>query len=521
MAIPIDNLGLDTLLKERVYIKWVDDQGEPFSLGSCLPRNKQKTNLLMQVVCDSEGRIHVHFSLKITYKAVGKSRQMELLLVVPPHGDFEYAWKSRPIVQISDLCHADASAIHEAGISNSEQLHVLSFDLRFLGFVAKQAKISKIPCNDNDVPRSLAHTLRLLSLVKTFQVYIRPSDYAQQSLSSIRQRLSGTGAEISISDMIEMYSRQGIELVDWTKFGLQEPPDTVPSPVVLPSPDARGLPDVLAPPGILPPPYVTNDGSRSTRVQVPQSPPDANININLAPNINEAIVLATPGSLPVHHGIFSPDSEKPSEVAKDLDLDDVYQDSGHVENLELDSDEERLAELNAQQLSQQLRQDETSNALRLELRDWLDAAMTINGDVYKHRGLSQKLSILGTSVRKSDVELFNATRPWCSALFLFNPTDSSRQASKEADGSFVSDMANLIKWVNTFHRGAEMTKLKDEFLQLGSVARACDMEQYRRHKRDIILCILVNPDLGRVDRENSKVLSGKRKFSEIGSIGCG
>ncbi|KAM3066405.1 hypothetical protein ACMFMG_012095 [Clarireedia jacksonii] len=510
MAVPIDNLGLKSLLKERVYTKWVDNLGESFTLGSRSHTNKEETELLMEVVCDSEAHIRVHFSLDIFCRVNGKQRPTQLLLVVPPHGDFNYALKSRPIRQLGDFLHSDAVAVHDAGIIKSEQIHVLPFNLRSLGFVVKKTR--KLNTPSNSTSKELARMIRSLSLVKTFKVYIKPSDYAQQNLKTVWERLSGTGAEISISNMMDMYSIDDVEVVDWTKFGLEEFLDTLSPPIALPSQDARVTPNAL------PPPYAKNDAQRSTGVEIPQSPPNAYTNTKLVPNIGDAIVPATPSSLPVCHGIFSPEPEKQSKVAGDSDLDDIHKDSGHVENFELDSDEERLAALNAQQLSQQLRQKEISDTLLSRFRNWLNATMAIDGNVYKNPELTTKLRTLGTSVRNSEVGLFEATKHWCSALFLFKQTDASSQAngdpSKQTDGYFVSDMAELIKWVNKFHRDAEVTVLKHDFLRLGSAARACDTEQYMHHKCEIILRIFVSPT------GSNKVWSGKRKFSEIGSIGC-
>ncbi|RAL62126.1 hypothetical protein DID88_002612 [Monilinia fructigena] len=226
--------------------------------------------------------------------------------------------------------------------------------------------------------------------------------------------------------MRKIYSRKGIMLVDWAQIKLK---------------------GKLTPPPLQPPPYTEHDAQRSTEVQVPRSPPIADV------DANRDIVPATPSLLPVCHGIFSPDGKEPSDVAEDLDLNDICKDLGHVEPyLEMDSDEEYLA---------------ASEALRSEFKEWLKAAMSINENVYEHSGLSKKLFALGDSVHMSNVGMFDAIRPWCSALFLCDPTGSSRPT----DEWFVSDMAGLIKWVNKFCRGAEMTMLMDDFLKLGSAAR--------------------------------------------------
>ncbi|PQE08124.1 hypothetical protein CJF31_00008220 [Rutstroemia sp. NJR-2017a BVV2] len=501
MAVPIENLGLENLLQERVYIKWVDDEGNPYTLGSCLAGNKENTNLVMKVVCDSEGRIHVYFSLKVTYKVTGKSRQMEMLLVIPPHGDFEYSLKFLPITGLDDLSFLDASALHEAGISNLEHIIVLPFDLQFTGFVVRKEKDSTTILPSNPTSSKLIQTLKSLSATKSFKVYIRPNDYAREHLKQVHERLRDRGAWICEPDMLEMYSQQGIMLVDWSLIKHQEP---------------KGRP-----PPRPPPPYTERDAQKSPEVQVPESPPNANADAESPPNINESIILATPSPPPVCHGIFSPSSQEQSDAAEDVDLDDIYKDPAHLEtHFEVDSDEEYLAELNAQQLSQQLRQAASTEILRSEFRDWLNAAMALNENIYEHTALTQKLFTLGQSVRKANVSLFDATRSWCSALFFCNPKDSDTNRAEE---SFVADMARLVKWVNTLRRGAEMTLLMEDFLRLGSAARECDKDMYRRCKVDVLLRVFVEWEYGStgtstgINGESSKVLARKGDILDIGS----
>ena len=486
MAVPIEKLGLENLLQERVYVKWVDE-GHTYTLGSCLADNKENINFLMKVVCDSEKRIHVYFSLKATHKHTGKNRSMEMLLVVPPHGNFDCYLKSLPISELDDLSSHDASALHEAGISNLEHIIVLPFDLQFEGFVVRKERESATILPSNSASSTLMQKLKSLSVTKSFKVYIRPSDYARANLRTVDERLRDKGVWICEPDMRKIYSRQGIMLVDWAQIKHRE------------------LKGRLLPPPPQPPPYTKHDAQRSTEVQVPRSPPVADA------YSNKDIVPATPSLLPVCHGIFSPDCGEPPDVAEDLDLDDIRKDSGHVEPyLERDSDEEYLAALHAQQCSQQIRQETSSEALRLELKEWLKAAMSINENVYEHSGLTKKLFALGDSVHASNVGMFDAIRPWCSALFLCDPTDSS----KLTDEWFVSDMAGLIKWVNTFHRGAEMTILIDDFLKLGNAARLCNKNQYKLQKTDFLLRIWVEFDCSNIsiNGESRKVLSRKRNI---------
>ncbi|ESZ98687.1 hypothetical protein SBOR_0925 [Sclerotinia borealis F-4128] len=462
MAIPIEKLGLEHLLQERVYIKWVDDEGNPYAMGSCLAGNKDDSNLHMKVVCDSERRIHVYFSLNVTYRHNGKYRQMEMLLAVPPHGDFKSSLKFLSISGLDDLSSSDASDLHEAGISKLEHIILLPFDLRFTGFVVRKEKKFATIVPDNPTSSKLIRTLISLSRTKSFNVYIRPSDYAREHLKVVHELLCDKSVSICEPDMRKIYSQPDIILVDWAKIIYQEGKDR-----------------------LLSPPPAKHDAQRSTEVQVPQSPPPP-----------------PPAK---------PDCEEPSDVPENLDPNDFYQDSGHVETYpEVDSDEECLAALN----DQQLRRDASSEARRSEFKEWLNAAMAINENIYGHRGLTQKLSALGQSVRTSNVRMFDAIRPWCSALFLCDPTDSSGRM----DEWFVSDMAKLIRWVNMLHRGAEMTLLMDDFLKLGSSARACDKDQYRLHKVDFLLRVFMefNQSSISVNGVSRKVLLS-RKSNVLGT----
>ncbi|KAM3066998.1 hypothetical protein ACMFMG_011780 [Clarireedia jacksonii] len=224
----------------------------------------------------------------------------------------------------------------------------------------------------------------------------------------------------------------------------------------------------------------------------------AHIDAKSQSSIHGAIVPATPSPLPVCHDIFSPNCEEPPKVARNLDLDvDLDLHDVHETHLDVDSDEEYLAAMNAQQLSQQLRQDATSRDLGSKFKEWLNNAMKEDENVYKHSELTRKLFTLGKSVHPSDASE--------------NPTDSSRPA----DEPLVSDMADLIKWVHAFYFGAEW--IIDDFRKLGRAAQACNKEQYRRHKLDCVYRIFVEFDYinTSANQESSQILSRKRKSWDI------
>ncbi|PQE28090.1 lim domain-containing serine threonine- kinase protein [Rutstroemia sp. NJR-2017a WRK4] len=466
----IEKLKLQPLLRDRVFVKWEDQS------GSRSIRNMRNLKFFMQAYYDVEGHIHIHFSLEVSIKLGGKKQNVEMLLVIPPDADFSDTLEPRSISTIDNLSPLDIAAIHDAELSASLQVIHTQFDLSTKSFIIMKKPTTKLNMNSWDITSAkLLRSLESLSNTTSFGIYIKPNDYARVGLRHLRDRLSNTPTDTRKINMKEMYIEQVPQLVEWKS----------------------------------PPPYTAQDVQRSTEVQVPRSPPIADV------DANGDIVPATPSLLPVSHGIFSSDCEESSNITGDLDLDDICKDSGHVEPyLEVDSDEEYLAMLNAQQLSQQLRQDTSSEALRSEFKEWIKAAMAINQNVYKHSGLTKKLFALGESVHTSNLGMFDAIRPWCSALFLCDPTDSSRVT----DEWFVTDMAELIKWVNTFQRGAEMTILMDDFLELGSDAREGNMDQYKRRKVDFLLRIWVEYEYSSnsMNEESSKVLSRKRNTLKTG-----
>ncbi|KAM0138727.1 hypothetical protein ACHAQE_000513 [Botrytis cinerea] len=117
----------------------------------------------MKVVCDSKRHIHIQFSLKVAIKISGKRHHLYMLLAIPPHVDFEYASKDLPIQELNGLSHLDASALHEAGISNLERVIVLKFDIRFIGFVVQKEKESTTICPFNETSSKLIRAIKSLS----------------------------------------------------------------------------------------------------------------------------------------------------------------------------------------------------------------------------------------------------------------------------------------------------------------------------------------------------------------------
>ncbi|CCD55390.1 hypothetical protein BofuT4_P157860.1 [Botrytis cinerea T4] len=101
-----------------------------------------------------------------THKHTGKNRSMEMLLVVPPHGNFDCYLKSLPISELDDLSSHDASALHEAGISNLEHIIVLPFDLQFEGFVVRKERESATILPSNSASSTLMQKLKVFICYK-------------------------------------------------------------------------------------------------------------------------------------------------------------------------------------------------------------------------------------------------------------------------------------------------------------------------------------------------------------------
>jgi hypothetical protein len=522
MSVPLEKLQLQTLLCERVFVKWVDQSGTPFTLGSCLYDNKQNPKFVMTARCDVEGYVHVHFSLSVSVKLAGKDQRMEMLLVVPPDADFASASTPLPISNLDDISFLDASALHEAGISESEHVILVRFELLEKGFVITKKKASPTIRLSNSTPDKLIRSLESLSNMTEFSVYIRPNDYARQGLKDLCKRLGSTATATPKTNMKEMYVEQGAMLVEWSRFIYRHQQDKVP------------------------PPYTERPTQLLPAVQVAQSPPVISGRETLSIDTSEEAITETPTrtpfsskTTPVLHGIFSSSAE--DSLDSEVDLDNIEEDSRHTEedsryteedsryiemDFDLDSDEEYLANLNSRELSQQFNHDlAVPKMLESKLVEWVKGAMRLNPHVYEHKHLITKLLILGNCIRTSNARVFDATIPWCSALLFYDPLDSENTLELWEDRNrwLISDMASLIKWANGFHYGAEMTSsLVNDFVKLGNTARTFalrpgqDKSEYLDQKGVCVVRVLVEfskADAG-ISRENVKPISRKRYTME-------
>ncbi|ESZ96403.1 hypothetical protein SBOR_3235 [Sclerotinia borealis F-4128] len=241
MSVPFEKLQLMKLLDERVFVTWVDESGTTLMLGSCLNHNKQNPKFFMTAYYDIEGHIHIHLKLEVSIKLAGKVQQMDMLLVIPPDADFASASTPHPISSIDDLSD-DASVIHEAGLSRSEHVFLIQFNLTAKGFVVTKNRTSSIIRLNTTTAKKLIRNLESLSNTTIFSVYIRPSTYAEVSLKNLREQLSNTctATDTRKINMKEMYVQQGAMLVEWSRFvyeNQQRPRPAHPQP----SPEAQIL----------------------------------------------------------------------------------------------------------------------------------------------------------------------------------------------------------------------------------------------------------------------------------------
>ncbi|PQE16121.1 hypothetical protein CJF30_00011152 [Rutstroemia sp. NJR-2017a BBW] len=218
ISVPIEKLQLEKLLDERVFVKWVDESGTTFTLGSCLHDNKQTPDFFMAAYRDTEGQIHIHFKLQVFVTLAGKKQRIDMLLVVPPDADFANASTPCPISSIDDLSH-DVSAIHEAGLSNAQHVFLLQFNLTTKGFVVTKKKTTTIRPHTTTTNR-LIRGLESLSNTTIFSVYMRPSTYAKVNLEKLRTHFSNTytATDTHKTNLKEMYIQQGAILLEWSKF---------------------------------------------------------------------------------------------------------------------------------------------------------------------------------------------------------------------------------------------------------------------------------------------------------------
>ncbi|PQE33992.1 proline-rich receptor kinase perk4-like protein [Rutstroemia sp. NJR-2017a WRK4] len=498
MAVPIEKLQLEKLLDER------------------------RPDFFMAAYRDIEGQIHIHFKLQIFVKLAGKKQQIDLLLVVPPDADFANASTPYPISNIDDLSH-DASAIHEAGLTNTQHVFRIQFNLTTKGFVVTKKKTTAIRPHTTTT-NMLIRRLESLSNTTIFSVYMRPSTYAEVDLAKLRTHFSKppTATDTCKTNLKEMYIQQGAMLLEWDKFEYKKQQHPIPPTY------AQSSPEVQSPPS--PPRYAQS----SPEVQVRQSPP---VDAQLAPEaqvsqssliIFEDAIGETPARTPISpnstsvHGIFSSCEESSDS---EVNLADIEKDI--MLDWDVDSDEEQLAReqlanLNSQELSHQFDYDSAvSQMLKSKLEKWIETVLSTNTDVHFHTRLTTKLAILGHCVRTSNVNVFDNTLLWCSALFFYDPLDSDPGNTfglwETTNSWLIRDIAKQIQWADKIRCSTEMSSsLLEHFIKLGHAARIvaldprCNQGVYLKQKSVFIAYILAEfGKPGSISKENNEPISRK------------
>ncbi|TEY31767.1 hypothetical protein BOTCAL_0780g00010 [Botryotinia calthae] len=474
ISVPIEKLQLEKLLDERVFVKWVDS-GKTFTLGSCLHDNKQTPDFFMTAYRDTEGQIHIHFKLEVFVKLAGKKQKIDILLVVPPDADFANASIPYPISSI-DLSH-DASAIHEAGLSNAQHVFLLQFNLTAKGFVVTKKKTTTIRPHTTTTDM-LIRGLESLSNATIFSVYIRPSTYAKVHLEKLRMLVSKTAIDTYEPNLKEMYIQQGAILLEWDKFVYKEQKRPIPPPY------AQASPEVQSPQ--LPPLYA----QPCPEVQVPRSPP---LYTQLSPEAQVVLketIEETPPRFPTRsdsisvHGIFSGCEESSDS---EVNLEDV---ETHMRiDFDVNSDEEELAKEqfanNFRESNPQFDHDseasQVSQILGSKLEKWIETVLPINFNVHHHTRLATKFSILGNCIRTSNANLFDITLLWCSALFFYDPLDSDSDNTsglwEKRSSWLIQDIVEQIRWANQMSYSTEISStLLEHFTKLGQAARTVALD---------------------------------------------
>lgn len=519
MSVPTENLRIKNFIQERVVTEWCDDTGTGAvsTLGSCLRMNQQRPEFFMRVGYDADGHIHIHFSLTATVKAAGKRHAREMLLILPTNvlcKDIDFKNASKPL-KTSDLTSLDAATLHEAGISKSETIIRVQFDLMATGFVVTKRTTSKMIKPTTNTSSDLILGLESLSRVLHFRVYMRPG-YASKGLKELHNCLMADRTGLHRTNMVDMYVRQGAMVLDWDKIEHK-----------------TGL-------DLQPPPYV--EESLKPAVEVPRTPPfairkeAAEVETARIPTMILIRDAISPSPTSEIHGIFSDMDDSMSIEADIQNIESLKNTEGDFWN-NMDSDEERHAFLNARELSQELNQPisapSVSKALLSEFQEWIEGAMTINRFVHTQQRLGAKLLALSRHACAPDIMAFNACKVQCSAILFYDPedSDSTSELWNEANQGFISDLEEDIRWANGFHRSVEMCSpaIRREFVELGTAARAAALQpkHKKKYERQRAACItrifakfggtnasIRNLDRERLDPKSWRCLSNEHHVSK-------
>ncbi|PQE10725.1 lim domain-containing serine threonine- kinase protein [Rutstroemia sp. NJR-2017a WRK4] len=303
--------------------------------------------------------------------------------VVPPDADFTDPSKPHLISNIDELSYLDASAIHDAQLSDSVYVFRIQFDLITNGFIITKKKKNTIIKPWNTTSKELICGLESLSRTKTFTVYIKPNDYALVGIQELRNRFSKTGSPTDLHkpNMKEMYIRYVPELVEWSSDPISLPPVYTENRQLIPEVQVPRSPPIIfeqQTPSI----NTIEAAIAETPARTPASSNSTSVHAIVPPSHEEtpARTATSPDCTSVH-GIFSPSREELS--GSQVSLNDIEEASRYMEmDFNVDSDEEQLAKeqfakLDSREPSQQQIDHplEVSQMLNSKFLKWLQTAL--------------------------------------------------------------------------------------------------------------------------------------------------
>ncbi|CAD6445154.1 7355a69f-163d-4fd8-ab87-b5b39b655e1c [Sclerotinia trifoliorum] len=468
LLIPIGPLKLTTILREKVFVKWVSPDGTASTLGSRLSQNGQCPELLMTASYDTENYIHVDFSLMLAVKMGGKFKRIEIMFVAPPNLNFPDDDTVQLNANSNNYSALDVAALHDAGISD-ERDHVIHIPLRLTteGFVIMK-KTNSVIRLQTVTSKQLILNMKSLSNASVFDIYIRPSDHAREGLKELRMRLGSTGSATPRSSRAEMYVQHGSMLVEWDRFMFKD------SQLFSQHPSTQT--------------------QLSPEMSLPHASPVALDDVELSDtDVDFHDFDHNLSSVEMDVGICSDEGALPNEQSPDLDL----------------------------QINQE--------TLQAKLSNWVNGALKLHPDVFQHRSLIDKLAILGDCVRRSNSRTFDHTISWCSALLFYDPSDSGDdQLWEDRNRWVITRIARMISWINKYHVGAEFSSVMfSHFVKLGRVARTfalstgSDDTEFRLQRSVCISRILTEFDglrgSGRIDWEFVAVSRKRNAVEDCGS----
>lgn len=377
----------------------------------------------------TDGRVFARLTLSLSLQRGGDARRHKLLLVLPLHVALSGGETTSLRHETIDISHiripSISSAVDDSRLSTTGRLVSASFHLAKLGYVlAPNMKIKP----SNSTSQDLLLGLKSLSRARTFNVYMKASDYARQGLTSISQLLSGNikGPRL---DLDAMFGASGATILDWDNC-------------ILPSAQERAQPE-----------------------EARDSPPP--------PYERRVLVRRTSSASPPRSPVTSSDGEhvSDSDGAKSHRLRLEAATKSNIEQSRTGKGKRRRSQ-SVELIPSPRPQTLSATPLQTEFRIWMDAILKVNDKAFAHSRLEERLKGLGQYIRESDTPNFYSTRAQCSAIFFYDPYDLADHAeiSDPETLRLHEDLEVLIRWALRVHYLADSLLIKD-FITLGFAAR--------------------------------------------------